>query len=201
MKLSLSLLAAGAAASRVAQDNWDSCYSDWIWEECSWSYYQEDYCTDECGWWYSDAESLAYWENDLWISCEEFDTWWWCGGGEFYNYECYSDWYWEECSGFYYQEDYCNDDCGWWYSPAADLDWDDDWWVTCDEFAEWEECSIIDDNCDYAFFWDECWAKWYRHPCGFEELFDDYPNGALVFTDDDETEYWVDIDLWNSECN
>ena len=55
--------------------------------------------------------------------------------------DCYGDWIWEECSWSYYQNDWCTDDCGWWYSPEADDDWSDDWWVSCDEFAGWDECS------------------------------------------------------------
>ena len=36
--------------------------------------------------------------------------------------------------------DYCAAECGWWYSPEDDDGWCDDWWVSCDEFASWEEC-------------------------------------------------------------
>ena len=68
---------------------------------------------------------ICYFDCDFW---EE----------EEYNYDdCYGDWIWEECSGMYYYSDYCSDDCGWWY-------WDDysytEFWVTCDEFADWTWC-------------------------------------------------------------
>ena len=59
-------------------DVWDalypSCYSDWIWEECSYSWYYTDYCDDDCGWWYWD--DWSQWE--YWVSCDEFATWDWC---------------------------------------------------------------------------------------------------------------------------
>ena len=56
------------------------------------------------------------------------------------NEECYGPWNWEECSGMYWQSDYCEDDCGWWYSPEEDDNWDDDYWVSCDEFDSWDYC-------------------------------------------------------------
>ena len=59
-----------------------ACYSDWIWEECSWSWYRND-CTgtevygdngDGCGW--------IYWDDWLWeeyeVTCNEEADWWWC---------------------------------------------------------------------------------------------------------------------------
>ena len=58
-----------------------------------------------------------------------------------FGWDCYGDWIWEECSGYYYQSDYCTDDCGWWYSWGFDDDWSDDFWVSCDEFYnEWWWC-------------------------------------------------------------
>ena len=130
MKLTLALLAVGATATRTTQD--ESCYGEWIWEECSWSYYQVDYCSDDCGWWYAD-EADDDWSDDYWVSCDEFDTWDWCND----DADCLGEWVWEDCSWSYYAEDNCSDDCGWWY-------WDDlaqeEYWVTCDDFAEWDWC-------------------------------------------------------------
>ena len=58
-----------------------------------------------------------------------------------FGWDCYGDWIWEDCSGYYYQSDYCTDDCGWWYSAGFDDDWSDDFWVSCDEFYnEWSWC-------------------------------------------------------------
>ena len=54
---------------------------------------------------------------------------------------CDNKWIWEECSWNWYR-DPCNyeietGDCGWIY-------WDDwnqeEFWVSCDEFAEWDWC-------------------------------------------------------------
>ena len=201
MKLSLSLLAAGAAASRVSQD--DSCYSEWIWEECSWSYYQVDYCSDDCGWWYTDAESIDDWGNDWWITCDEFAEWWWCqedGTDGTDEDECYGEWYWEDCSGLYWQSDYCTDDCGWWYSPDLDDDWSDDWWVSCDEFDSWEECNVDwVEECDNEWLFDECWQAWWRDACDFENEANEY--GWIYWSEDDELEYWVTgEEWWNSTC-
>ena len=71
----LALTAAAALATKVQTS--DDCYGDWIWEECSWSYYQVDYCTDDCGWWYS-AEADDDWSDDFWLTCDEFAEWSWC---------------------------------------------------------------------------------------------------------------------------
>ena len=136
MKFGLALLAIGAAATRTSAGD-DDCYGDWIWEECSWSYYQEDWCTDDCGWWYS-PEADDDWGDDWWVSCDEFAEWWWCQEDEVEV--CDSEWIWEECSWMYYR-DPCegegDTECGWVY-------WDDwnyeEFWVDCDEFASWDWC-------------------------------------------------------------
>ena len=53
MKLTLALLAVGATATRITQED-DYCLSGWYWEVCSASYYQANYCNmDECGWMYA----------------------------------------------------------------------------------------------------------------------------------------------------
>ena len=119
------------------------------------------------------------------------------------DWDCYGEWYWEDCSGLYWQSDYCTDDCGWWYSPGLDDDWSDDWWVSCDEFAGWAECNgdgWVEETCDNEWYWDECWAAWYRYACDFEGFEGD---GWMYWHEDevDAYEYWVDYDWWwNSEC-
>ena len=138
MKLTLSLLAAGATAYQMRAD----CYGMWVWEQCSQSYYQNDFCNDDCGWWYS-PEADDDWSDDYFVTCDDFDQWEECnGGGEFIepDEDCYSPWYWEECSQAYWREDYCSSECGWRYSPEADDIWTDDWYVTCDEFFSWDYC-------------------------------------------------------------
>ena len=71
MKTALALALTAAAAS--------ACANEWIWEECSWSWYR-DFCEGEsladgdCGWIYYDEWNL----EEFWVSCEEFDDWWWC---------------------------------------------------------------------------------------------------------------------------
>ena len=81
MKLALSLLAVGAAATRTQQDEYTdwSCYGPWNYEECSMSWWQEDYCQgeDSCGWWYS-VEEDDDWSDDWWVSCDEWESWEWC---------------------------------------------------------------------------------------------------------------------------
>ena len=62
MKLTLALLAVGATASLVAQDDM-SCYGDWSWDECAEAYWQEDHCTAECGWWYSPENDDDWWDD------------------------------------------------------------------------------------------------------------------------------------------
>ena len=54
------------------------------------------------------------------------------------NDDCYGPWFWEECSGYYWQWDSCRTDaCGWWYHGGYVLDESDkteDYWVSCDEW-------------------------------------------------------------------
>merc|ERR1719486_1380154 len=80
--------------------------------------------------------------DDFWVSCDEFASWDYCqvGYDDGIDWSCYGPWIWEDCSGYYWQSDYCTDVCGWWYSPDEDDDWSDDWWVSCDEFASWDAC-------------------------------------------------------------
>ena len=138
MKLGLALLAVGAAATRTqsADQFGNDCWGDYIWEECSWSYYQVDYCTDDCGWWYS-PELDDDWSDDYWVTCDEFAEWWWC---QDYEEPCDNEWIWEDCSWMWYRnacEGEGDTDCGWIY-------WDDWWqeefWVDCDEFYSWSWC-------------------------------------------------------------
>ena len=81
-----------------------------------------------------------------------------------FGWDCYGDWIWEDCSGYYYQSDYCTDDCGWWYSAGFDDDWSDDFWVSCEEFDSWEECQVIDiGECTYSdWIWEECSQMHYQ---------------------------------------
>ena len=78
LKLTLALLAVGASAIRVAEDE-ENCDEPWVYDECSELYYQYDcenyyeenildmICNyivslDENGddWWYEDCEDLEY---------------------------------------------------------------------------------------------------------------------------------------------
>ena len=78
INFTLALLAVGATATRVAQD--EDCLGWWIWEECSSAYYASDYCTDDCGWWYKyDAYNDD--EDAWWVTCDEFESWEQCNGG------------------------------------------------------------------------------------------------------------------------
>ena len=118
--------------------------------------------------------------------------------------DCWGDWIWEDCSGMYYQSDYCSDDCGWWYAPEMDDDWSDDFWVTCDEFASWEECQWdwgYDDSdwgCYGDWIWEDCSALYYQSDyctddCGWwysPGLDDDWSDDWWVSCDEFYNEWW-----------
>ena len=143
MKLTLALLAVGATATRVAQE--EECVGDWMWEECSQSYWRIDTCSDDCGWWYAPTPDEIL-DDDYWVTCDEFDTWEECqtvffsdDWSEELDDGCYGEWVWEECSQMYFQPDFCMWLCGWWYSETPfDDNWNDDFWVSCEEFITWE---------------------------------------------------------------
>ena len=201
MKLSLAILAVGAAATQTRSSDWD-CYGEWYWEDCSGLYWQSDYCTDDCGWWYSPGLDDD-WSDDWWVTCDEFDSWAECNGDSWtddWGDDCYGEWNWEECSGLYWQSDWCTDDCGWWYSPGLDDDWSDDWWVTCDDFWSWESCNggdswtddWSDDGCYGEWYWEDCsglyWQSDYcTDDCGWwysPGLDDDWSDDWWVTCDD-----------------
>merc|ERR1711934_116910 len=197
MKFGFALLAAGAAALRTeteANQDW-SCYGPWYWEECSGYYWQSDYCMDDCGWWYSPGED-DWWGDDFWVSCDEFASWEECNGGvsDGIDWSCYGPWIWEECSGYYWQSDYCMDDCGWWYSPEEDDWWGDDWWVSCDEFASWDFCQVgYDDGIDWS-----CYGPWIWEDCSGYYWQSDYCTDACGWWySPDEDDDWSD-DWWVS---
>ena len=83
---------------------------------------------------------------------------------------CYGEWIWEECSGLYYQEDFCSEDLGWWYAEAADEDWSDDWWVSAEEFITWDWCMDLGNDWeddwdldwedDWDLDWEDDWETW-----------------------------------------
>ena len=123
-----------------------------------------------------------------------------------FGWDCYGDWIWEDCSGLYYQSDYCTDDCGWWYSPGFDDDWSDDWWVTCDEFATWEECQW---DWGYDDSWDDCYGDWIWEDCSQLYYQSDYCTDDCGWwyspglDDDWSDDWWVTCDeFWSwEECN
>ena len=106
------------------------------------------------------------------------------------------DWIWEECSWMWYR-DLCDGeegetDCGWVY-------WDDwtyeEFWVTCDEFADWYWCTgeVEEDDCDYEWYWDDCYEEWYQYDCYSDD-------GWWHWDDWSETTYWVSYDDWAWWC-
>ena len=54
----------------------DSCYGEWIWEDCSELYYRHDLCSDDCGWEYK-AEGDDD-EDSWWVTCDDFWSWEYC---------------------------------------------------------------------------------------------------------------------------
>ena len=158
INFTLALLAVAATATRVAQD--DVCLTNWYYETCSNLFYRDDYCTDDCGKWYR-AEGDDD-EDAWWVTCDERNSrdycnidWldWYADGGEDGDM-CTGDWKWDDCNGLFYRSDNCTDDCGRWYRDELDDD-EDAWWVTCDEFNSWEECS--DGPCFDFYGCDEDW--------------------------------------------
>lgn len=111
------------------------------------------------------------------------------------------DWIWEDCSWMYYR-DLCEDenfegatDCGWVY-------WDDwsyeEFWVTCDEFAEWEWCWGDDEGeweCEYEWLWDECWGAEWLDDCGESD-----ECGWWYWDDYNWESYWVSCEDWEYWC-
>ena len=207
MKFALAALIASSAVAinpNPDDDYFNFCAGDWIWEDCSQLYYQSDYCTTDCGWWYSPGLDYDY-SDDWWVTCDEFTTWEECDGQYTeIDWSCYSDWVWEECSGLYFQVDYCREDCGWWYSPGLDDDWSDDWWVTCDEFASWEECNgggeTWESNwCGNEWIWSDWDGAWWRDGCEGEGWTD---CGWFYWDDSTDSDYWYtcdEYDEWNSQ--
>ena len=83
MKVSLALLAVGAAATRISSSFGGSVGCNdgpWIWEDCTGEYYKE-LCGDECGWQYHTDpfhEGIAY-PATYWLGCEQLrnpNDWW-----------------------------------------------------------------------------------------------------------------------------
>ena len=79
-----AVIANVASAVKVATGV--GCSNEWIWEECSWSWYREpcDYessAYNENGWFYWDDWS----GEEFWVSEDDFATWescWWSNGIE-----------------------------------------------------------------------------------------------------------------------
>ena len=141
------------------------------------------------------------WEDD-WS-----DDWDW-------EVSCYDDWHWEDCSWSSWrypcQEEvdsgYWGSDCGWVY-------WDEytfyEYWVSCDDWAGWEQCNgswddeTEDDwevSCYDDWIWEDCSWSWWRNACD-EEVDSGYwgSDCGWVYWDDwTWTEYWVTCDDWNS---
>ena len=93
-------------------------------------------------------------------------------------------------------------DCGWWY-------WDDwnysEFWVTCDEFAEWTWCTgedyYYEDYCDYEWYWDDCWYGYYRVPCQSDYDYYGSYDGWVYWDDWSYVEYFVTYDDWSNWCS
>jgi hypothetical protein len=98
------------------------------------------------------------------------------------DYEnCLSEWQWDFCLGMWWQNDDCEDDCGWWVSPDLDDDWNDDWWMSC-----WDDYECVCDETEWM--WDDEWEAWWRTACEENQLSD----CGWIYWDDWEGEIWVD---------
>ena len=160
MKFGFAMLAAGAAALKIRQD--EDCYGEWIWEECSWSYYQSDYCSDDCGWWYS-PEADDDWSDDYWVSCDEFATWEMCQID-------LGDWEWDDSWDTWeddwetWEDDWELDDWDW---DTWEDDWEDDWGTWEDDWGTWEDdWGTWEDEWDWDTWdeedwdWEDDWNTW-----------------------------------------
>ena len=78
-----------SAIAALIASSVSACANEWIWEECSQSWYRDPcigeftdtYCDcaggydkDTCGWIYYDDWNL----EEFQVTCSEFDDWWWC---------------------------------------------------------------------------------------------------------------------------
>ena len=144
-ELALAALASLTSATKLRQDDgawvddyW-SCFSDWIWEDCSGLYYQVDLCNEDAGgWWYAMTPDFDG-TDDWWVSEEEFAGWDWCTGG-------LTDGLWE-------------DDWNTW-EDDWDLEWEDDWNTWDDDWADWEDDWTWDDDWenDWELDWEDDWT-------------------------------------------
>ena len=176
MKFGFAMLAAGAAALKIRQD--EDCYGEWIWEECSWSYYQSDYCSDDCGWWYS-PEADDDWSDDYWVSCDEFATWEMCQI-DWGNWEWEDDWdTWED------DWDTWEDDWDTWEDDWELDDWDWDTWE--DDWDTWEDDWELDD-------WD--WDSWEDDWDSWEDDWNTWEDDWNSWEDDWDWDTWDDD--WNT---
>ena len=135
----LATLATLSAAIKVKDDYWD-CYGEWIWEDCSDSYWQENLCEakegeDRPGWWYS-PEADQDGSDDEWITLEEYESWEDCNGEGHFSNPCENEWL-ETAAGNWYR-DPCDGewetDCGWIYWGEDDAP---DYWWSCEEAEAW----------------------------------------------------------------
>ena len=110
---------------------------------------------------------------------------------------CYGEWIYQVCSDSYRQEDYCRGDCGWWYTITPDdASWDDDYWVSCDEYDQWTSCNpVVDCN---AWHWDDCVGEWWREICA-DDSYNDY--GWIYVNNTTGETYFVTYDEWLSLCD
>ena len=109
------------------------------------------------------------------------------------------DWIWEECSWMWYRSTCDGEDgetdCGWVY-------WDDwnyeEFWVTCDEFADWWWCTGEEAVCLWGdeddYWWDECWGAYWAWDC------EDWESGWWFWDADWEEWYWVTADDYGWWC-
>ena len=72
--------------------------------------------------------------------------------------DCLGEWVWEECSHLWWRFNECTDEEGWWYTPDDSIDCEcDDWWVTEEEWYEWEKCNYED---EFMLDIGDCLSDW-----------------------------------------
>ena len=118
--------------------------------------------------------------------------------------DCLGEWEWEECSQLWWRANECTDDWGYWYTPDDTIDCEcDDWWVSGEEWEEWEKCDVAAYDDDWSvdclgdWEWEEC-SGLYRQS---DDCFDDLGWWYTEKENEEELSYDWSGDYWVSAAD